>query len=383
MWHKLFCIIYIINTLTSAANGIHISEYNETRLILEMNSQISELRTVQEHQNKLIEELFKATDLQVLKAEQERQGKLIEDLVKATDIQNRQEKLIDGLVKATDIQSLKAELEEQKRDGADKDSKIKFLTEELARLSKLMGDLNKQFNNQSLRVKQKEQKMVIEEVVKESDKDNLKPQTVNCTGAKSNGIYEILLSKFSSQPLKVACDAVTQGGGWTIILRRMGGSEDFYRNWTEYKKGFGDLSGEFFLGLDKIHALTTERKQELLVVLQDDKGNEVFEKYAEFAIGNEDQQYILHTLGKAGGSAGDSLSYHLGSKFSTYDRDNDNHNRNCAELFTGGWWYFKCHFSNLAGNYNGNRYGAGVNWHSFKGMGYSLKRAVMMIRPKK
>jgi len=49
----------------------------------------------------------------------------------------------------------------------------------------------------------------------------------------------------------------------------MDGSVDFYRNWTAYKNGFGDMDGEIFLGLDKIHALTTERKQELLVVFED------------------------------------------------------------------------------------------------------------------
>jgi len=61
----------------------------------------------------------------------------------------------------------------------------------------------------------------------------------------------------------VACDAKTQGGGWTKILSRMDGSVDFYRNWNTYKNGFGDLDGEFFLGLDKIHALTAEFSQHL------------------------------------------------------------------------------------------------------------------------
>ncbi|XP_034474852.1 microfibril-associated glycoprotein 4-like [Drosophila innubila] len=348
-----------------------------------MNSQISELRAGQKHHDKLIEGLFKAMDLQVLKAEQDRQGKLIEDLVKAMDIQNRQEKLIDGLVKATDIQSLKAELEEQKRDGADKDSKIKFLTEELTRLAKLMGDLNKQFNNQSLTVKHDEQKIVIEEVVKESDKDNLKPQTADCTGAKSNGFNVMLLSNFSSQPFQVACDEETQGGGWTIILRRRDGSENFYRNWTDYKKGFGDLSGEFFLGLDKIHAITADRSQELLVVLEDFEGNGRFEKYEEFAIGDEDQQYVLHTLGKASGNAGDSLRSHYDSKFSTFDRDNDKSFYNCAERYTGAWWYENCHDSNLAGRFGDSSVSKGINWKAFKGYKDSLRRAVMMIRPRK
>jgi len=96
----------------------------------------------------------------------------------------------------------------------------------------------------------------------------------------------ILVPSYSEHPFRVTCDAKTQGGGWTIILRRMDGSVDFYRNWTAYKNGFGDMDGEIFLGLDKIHALTTERKQELLVVFEDFEGDEKYELYDEFAIGD-------------------------------------------------------------------------------------------------
>ncbi|XP_034473409.1 ficolin-1-like [Drosophila innubila] len=344
-------------------------------------------------------------DLQILKAEQERQGKLIDDLVKAMDIQNRQEKLIDDLVKATDIQSLKAEieelkkdgldkesniqllrteLEEQKEDGVDKESKVRYLTTEVDRLEKLVGELNKKFDNQSLRTEQKSQGKLIEERVEESSEHNLEPVPLNCTDAKSSGINEILIPKFSSQPFKVACDAETRGGGWTIILRRMDGSVDFYRNWAAYKEGFGDLNGEFFLGFDKIHALTEERNQELLVVLEDNEGKEAFEMYDSFAIGNEDQQYVLHTLGNATGSAGDSLSKHRGMKFTTKDRDNDSQkNRNCAVSFTGAWWYYDCFQSNLAGKYDVEGWEYGVYWSTYSVRGKSLKTAVMMIRPKK
>ncbi|KAH8293128.1 hypothetical protein KR044_005538, partial [Drosophila immigrans] len=124
---------------------------------------------------------------------------------------------------------------------------------------------------------------------------------------QSSGIYEIHVPSYIQHPFRVACDATTQGGGWTIILSRMDGSVDFYRNWKSYRKGFGLLDGEFFLGLDKIHALTAEVTQELLVVLEDFEGIKVFEKYEKFAIGDEDEDYALYMLGKANGTAGDSL----------------------------------------------------------------------------
>ncbi|XP_034482696.1 ficolin-1-like [Drosophila innubila] len=167
----------------------------------------------------------------------------------------------------------------------------------------------------------------------------------------------------------------------------MDGSVNFNRNWTEYKNGFGDLNGEFFLGLDKIHEMTAERNQELLVLLEDFEGNKTFEKYDEFAIGNEDQQYKLHTLADGSGTAYDSFSYHRGSKFSTFDRDNDGRSHlNCAELYTGAWWYSStadCQLCQLTGTYGNNDYDKGVNWYSFRGSRYSLKIAVMMIRPRK
>ncbi|KAM8718083.1 hypothetical protein ACLKA7_004741 [Drosophila subpalustris] len=266
----------------------------------------------------------------------------------------------DIQVLRSDIQSLRAELEQQKKYILEKEADIQSLRAELERQGKLLEGL-----------------------AKESDQLNSTSSLRNCVGAKSSGIYDILVPNFSNQTFKVACDAQTHNGGWTIILRRMDGSVNFYRNWTEYKNGFGNLVGEYFLGLDKIHAMTAERRQELLVVLEDYEGDRRYETYDEFAIGNEDQQYELHTLGEASGTAGDSLSDHRGMKFTTFDMDNDiNKHFNCAIEYTGAWWYNACRFSQLTGTYKPDRWN-GVVWYHFRGIEYSLKRAIMMIRPKK
>ncbi|XP_034471777.1 microfibril-associated glycoprotein 4-like [Drosophila innubila] len=270
-----------------------------------------------------------------------------------------------------DIQYLKTELEKQKLDGVNKESDIQQLRADLQALrAELEIQKKNQVDNQSRAVIEGQRKLLDGDV---------KPH--NCTVAKSNGIHKILIPNLTTQPVEVVCDACTRGGGWTIILRRLDGSVNFYRNWTDYKNGFGDLEGEFFLGLDKIHALTEERRHELLVVLEDFEGDERYELYNDFAIGNENRRYVLHTLGDASGTAGDSFSGNRGSKFNTFD---DESLSSCPKSYSGAWWYAaNCGYSNLAGTYKDNESGKGVNWHKFRGFQYSLKRALMMIRPLK
>ena len=84
------------------------------------------------------------------------------------------------------------------------------------------------------------------------------------------------------------------------------------------------------------------------------------------------------------GTAGDSLSYHRGSPFSTKDRDNDaSSSSNCASHRKGSWWYKNCYHSNLNGLYmNGKDNNAGMVWYHWKNNNKSVKRSEMKIRPK-
>jgi len=86
----------------------------------------------------------------------------------------------------------------------------------------------------------------------------------------------------------VYCDQETAGGGWTVIQRRQDGSVDFYRGWQDYKNGFGNLTGEFWLGNDNIHELTNPTKNRLRVELED-----VFAEYDYFSVDNEANKYKL------------------------------------------------------------------------------------------
>lgn len=165
-----------------------------------------------------------------------------------------------------------------------------------------------------------------------------------CT--KRSGYYKIKLDATSE--ILVECNAHTDGGDWTVIQRRQDGSIDFYRTWYEYKAGFGDIDGEYFIGLDKLYALTNNgAPQELLIqmVMQNTSGTFSAEaKYNSFAIGSEREKYALKRVGIYSGNAGDSLTSHVGANFTTKDVNNNKvASENCAIRYLGAWWYVNCH----------------------------------------
>ena len=104
---------------------------------------------------------------------------------------------------------------------------------------------------------------------------------------------------------------ITPGRGWTIFQRRVDGSEDFYRNWTDYKTGFGNLSGEFWLGLDKIHRLSANGQNVLRVDLESFENETAHAVYDSFSIGNESEAYILNIGDYSGNNKYINLKYSL------------------------------------------------------------------------
>ncbi|NXT62496.1 ANGP4 protein, partial [Chaetops frenatus] len=188
-----------------------------------------------------------------------------------------------------------------------------------------------------------------------------------------------------SLPLQAYCDMETDRGGWTIIQLRANGSLSFQRGWREYKQGFGDAAGEYWLGNEAVHLLTSRVPHALRVELQDWEGGQVYAHYGKFQLGSERQFYRL-SLQDYSGTAGQQSGLALqGTKFSTRDADNDNCLCKCAQMLSGGWWFDACGLSNLNGIYyparNNIRKLNGIRWHHFQGPSYSLKGTRMMIRP--
>ena len=102
------------------------------------------------------------------------------------------------------------------------------------------------------------------------------------------------------------CDMTTDGGGWTVFQRRLDGSVDFYRDWASYKKGFGNLNGEFWLGNDNLHRLTAADDVMLRVDLEDFEGDIRYAEYTTFKVADEGDKYRL-LIGGYKGTAGNAL----------------------------------------------------------------------------
>lgn len=94
--------------------------------------------------------------------------------------------------------------------------------------------------------------------ITKSDKTESIPRSckeIRDKGESNSGIYKIK-PEHASSAIMVYCDMQTNGGGWTYIHNRFDGTEDFFLNWHDYKYGFGNIGGEFWLGLENIHHLT-------------------------------------------------------------------------------------------------------------------------------
>ncbi|XP_054583410.1 fibrinogen C domain-containing protein 1 [Eptesicus fuscus] len=207
------------------------------------------------------------------------------------------------------------------------------------------------------------------------------------SGRQEDGVYSVFPTH-DPAGFQVYCDMRTDGGGWTVFQRREDGSVNFFRGWAAYRDGFGRLTGEHWLGLKRLHALTAQAAYELHVDLEDFDNGTAYARYGRFGVGlrsvdPEDDGYPL-TVADYSGTAGDSLLKHSGMRFTTKDRDSDHSDNNCAAFYRGAWWYRNCHTSNLNGQYLRGAhasYADGVEWSSWTGWQYSLKFSEMKIRP--
>jgi len=126
----------------------------------------------------------------------------------------------------------------------------------------------------------------------------------------------------------------------------------FNRSWAEYKVGFNDSNGSYWIGNDLLHQLTMTGRYKLRFDLQErSNGSWYYAEYSRFIVESEASNYLMHVSGYSGnaGTAGSGNArygflHHDGMMFTTYDRDNDRDSSiNCAAHYGGGFWHENCH----------------------------------------
>uniref|UniRef100_A0A8C6SMI6 Tenascin N n=1 Tax=Neogobius melanostomus TaxID=47308 RepID=A0A8C6SMI6_9GOBI len=211
------------------------------------------------------------------------------------------------------------------------------------------------------------------------------PFPMDCTqvmknGNMKSGIYTIYISNDQSKAIEVYCDMDTDRGGWVVLQRRNIGKLDFMKRWKQYIAGFGNMTDEFWLGLEKIYDLTNTPTQYEIRFDLGHGSERAYAVYDNFKIAPVKQKFIL-TIGKYRGTAGDAMTYHQGRPWTTVDNDNDIALGNCALTHRGAWWYKNCHLANLNGKWGDTRHSMGVNWEPWKGHLDSLDFTEIKIRP--
>ena len=146
---------------------------------------------------------------------------------------------------------------------------------------------------------------------------------------------------------------------WITIHQKLDDTTDFNLYWSDYKAGFGIPGVNVWIGLERMHQMTSSTTPyRLRVEVQSSYNNLWYSaEYDSFLIDNEAGGYAIHVTGYHG-DAGDAMQYLLGSvfyqngmKFSTRDFDNDLvPSGSCAIQYGVANWYNCCHAFLLTGS---------------------------------
>ncbi|XP_022081442.1 microfibril-associated glycoprotein 4-like [Acanthaster planci] len=207
-------------------------------------------------------------------------------------------------------------------------------------------------------------------------------QEILDAGFTTSGVYTI---RNDGQTTQVYC-SIESEASFIVFQRRINGSVSFDRTWQEYAEGFGNLTGEFWLGNEKLYDLTRNGSWELVITLRAFDGGEAYVRYRDFKISSARNFYRLQ-VDFIDGNAGDSLVKLLLMPFTTVDKYDSHESEilSCGQVAHSGWWFRRCNRidSNLNGVYHSSPVVddyQGIQWVSWKGSRYSLKGCDMKMR---
>lgn len=182
---------------------------------------------------------------------------------------------------------------------------------------------------------------------------------------KVSAVYLIQPEWPFRDPIPVFCDQEYESGGWTVIQRRIDGTQSFERTDKDYVNGFGNVDAEYWLGFEHIYQLLTYAPHELAILLEDFSGNQFHAKYEHVEMikyeNDRIPSYYLRKCESYNGNAGDFI---MKARQSSYDERNGtttveyiptDRGHSFAEYghdpYYGGFWIESASASNLNGRY--------------------------------
>ena len=165
-----------------------------------------------------------------------------------------------------------------------------------------------------------------------------------------------------------------------LLVQRNNGSNFFNRSWAQFKVGFGDPSGNYWLGNDLLSQLTVNNRYKLKFDLQSrNTRNWYWAEYGTFIVWAETYSYMMWVSGYSGngGVYADSFGSMNGAVFTTYDRDNE---RVPGVNGGGFWYYYQCNLCRVNGFHHNSTSGY-FEWLSLSG-GSQLQSTRMWLQCK-
>ncbi|KAJ8035654.1 Fibrinogen-like protein A [Holothuria leucospilota] len=153
-----------------------------------------------------------------------------------------------------------------------------------------------------------------------------------CSKNNASGVYLIKPDGYD-EAFEVFCDNQVDGGGWTVFQRRNeDNTVEFTRNFSEYRKGFGFLRREFWLGNERLSFLTNQKRYQLRIDMTNSTGSYFYLTYDLFRISDEWGNYKLTSVGQYNGTADTFVGQEPVSTPGAPSTPTD-----CYDIFTSGF----------------------------------------------
>ncbi|KAK6102839.1 Fibrinogen beta and gamma chains C-terminal globular domain family protein [Brugia pahangi] len=183
-------------------------------------------------------------------------------------------------------------------------------------------------------------------------------------------------SKPEMCPFIAHCEMDLFGGGWTIIMQRFNTSLSFDKDILEYENGFELDNSNFWIGLERMHHLTSRPQcpNELLLRLRTAiNGQIILVRYSHFIVYERLLNYRLNIGSIIYGNGTNTINELAQSQLCPFVTSAE---KGCID--GGGWWRKGCQHKGVltAINRAQGTY-PGLNWN-----GKRLSAVQMLIRPR-